>query len=323
MKLQTTKSKYRMSRRPQIGNRQSAIEDAFSLLEVLVVVSILSLIVIALMSVFSSTQRAFRASVTQTDVLAGGREAMDLMATDLRGLTPCGLVGQPNMMVMANSITSPQMYYAPLMQSLPGSSMQRTNLLNFFFIVGRQNTVWTGTGYVVDTTTNSPLFPLYRYFRETSTTNPPSLLFNDFYNLVSTYQWTNLSHLVDGVVHLTVRAYDPAGRWINNGVNGYYWNYTNTLNLAFVDPVNPVPPYGKGFGEAQFYMYGPTVPASVDLELGVLENSTLARAESLGRPGYPPSTVPPEWNFLTNQVGAVHLFRQRVSIPNVDLTAYQ
>jgi prepilin-type N-terminal cleavage/methylation domain-containing protein len=312
-----------MSHGPQIGNRQSATEHGFSLLEVLVVISILALIVIALMSVFSSTQRAFRASVTQTDVLEGGREAMDLMSSDLRGLTPCGIAGQVNMMVLANSITTPQLYYYPLVQNLPGSSMQRTNLLNFFFILGRQNNFWTGTGYIVDTSTNSPLFPLYRYSRVTNVTNSPQVLFDDFNNLVSTYQWTNLSHLVDGVVHLTVRVYDPAGQWMNNAINGSYWNYTNTINLAFLNPQSPPSPYGNGFGEAQFYMFGPTVPASVDLELGVLENSTLARAESLGRPGYPPSAVAPQWNFLTNQVGAVHLFRQRVSIPNVDLTAYQ
>jgi type II secretory pathway component PulJ len=44
---------------------------------VLVVVSLLSLIVLALMAVFNSTQRAFRASITQTDVLEGGRATMD------------------------------------------------------------------------------------------------------------------------------------------------------------------------------------------------------------------------------------------------------
>ena len=42
---------------------------AFSLVEVLVVISLLSLIVLALMQVFSTTQQAFRASVTQQDVL--------------------------------------------------------------------------------------------------------------------------------------------------------------------------------------------------------------------------------------------------------------
>ena len=63
---------------------------AFSLIEIMVVVSLLSLIVLALMEVFSSTQRAFRASVTQADVLEGSRAAVDLIASDLRNLTPSG-----------------------------------------------------------------------------------------------------------------------------------------------------------------------------------------------------------------------------------------
>ena len=50
--------------------------NGFSLVEVLVVVSLLSLIVLALMAVFSSTQKAFRSAVTQTDVLEGGRAGM-------------------------------------------------------------------------------------------------------------------------------------------------------------------------------------------------------------------------------------------------------
>lgn len=58
-----------------IENRESKIENAggFSLIEILVVITLLSLIVVALMAVFNSTQTAFRSSVTQTDVLEGGQ----------------------------------------------------------------------------------------------------------------------------------------------------------------------------------------------------------------------------------------------------------
>ena len=54
----------------------------------MVVVALLALIVMALMAVFNSTQTAFRAGVTQTDVLEGGRAAMDLIAADLRQMSP-------------------------------------------------------------------------------------------------------------------------------------------------------------------------------------------------------------------------------------------
>ena len=297
-----------------IENRELKIENGFSLVEVLVVVSLLSLIVLALMAVFSSTQRAFRAAVTQTDVLEGSRAAVELIASDLRAMTPSYGVsnGPVNFFVVANSYG-----YAPLAQSLPGGSVLRTNLLNYFFVLGRENTKWTATGYIVDTTSSSPLYPLYRFYAETNTAYSPQLLVQQFANYVFYAQWTNMSHLIDGVVHLTVRAYDPNGKWINN----FYQPYTNAANTEFVFSA----PYGNSYGEAQMYMYGTTVPASVELEMGVLEDQTLARAESRGIAGKAPNDplAAVQWQYLQSQSGTVHVFRQRVTIPNVDRTAYQ
>ena len=283
---------------------------AFSLVEVLVVVSLMSLIVLALMAVFTSTQRAFRASVTQSDVLEGSRAAMELMASDLRAMTPSDGVsnittGPVNFFVVANSYG-----YSPLTQTLPGSSVSRTNLLNYFFVLGRDNTKWTATGYIVDTTSTSPLYPLYRYYGETNVANSPQLLVNQFASYINSAQFTNMSHLMDGVVHLTVHAYDTNGAWINNSV----YNYTNAQNTYFLS---------TAYGEPQLYMYSNTVPASVELELGVLEDRVLARAESLPNnlPGPPPNDR--RTLYLQGLSGNVHIFRQRVSIPNVDPTAYQ
>ncbi len=277
---------------------------AFSLVEVLVVVSLMSLIVLALMAVFTSTQRAFRASVTQSDVLEGSRAAMELMASDLRAMTPSDGVsnittGPVNFFVVANSYG-----YSPLTQTLPGSSVSRTNLLNYFFVLGRDNTKWTATGYIVDTTSTSPLYPLYRYYGETNVANSPQLLVNQFASYINSAQFTNMSHLMDGVVHLTVHAYDTNGAWINNSV----YNYTNAQNTYFLS---------TAYGEPQLYMYSNTVPASVELELGVLEDRVLAHTESL------PFHSVAQSNYLSGLSGNVHIFRQRVSIPNVDPTAYQ
>ncbi len=70
----------------------------------MVVVVLLALIVIALMAVFNTTQNAFRASVTQADVLESGRATMDLMADDLRAMAPSS--GQ------SNSLTGAVNFYA-------------------------------------------------------------------------------------------------------------------------------------------------------------------------------------------------------------------
>jgi type II secretory pathway pseudopilin PulG len=291
---------------------------AFSLVELLLVMTLLSLIVFALMAVFNSTQKAFRASITQTDVLEGSRAAMELIASDLRGLTPSGGISNApdslppdphpyppvNFFVVANSQTG----YEPLPQSLPGGSAQRTNLLNTFFVLGRENTKWTGVGYVVDATNTTTLYPLYRFYAETNVIYSPWTLYNLFATEIANSQWTNMSHVIDGVVQLTVRAYDPQGRWINGNLS--IPNYTNALNTRFL------PPFPLIGGEAQFFMFSNMVPASVELNLGVMEDRTLDRAESI-------ANATARWGYLTNQVGRVHLFRQRVTIPNVDPTAYQ
>jgi type II secretory pathway pseudopilin PulG len=300
----------------------------FSLVEILLVVSLLSLIVLALMAVFSSTQRAFRASVTQADVLESGRMVTDMIATDLRGLTPSygisnSLTGVPtppappiNLMIVGN-VSSPNTYlasyYYPLQQTLTGSSADRTNLLNYFFVLGRENTKWTGTGYIVDSSSSRYLYPLYRFYAETNTLYDPRTLFDRFNNYVYNGQWTNLSHLVDGVVHLTVRAYDSEGRWID-GSSAYPYLYTNAANTYFLL---------QSYGESQFYMFSNTVPAAVELELGILEDRALARAESRGVAGQPPMTVLAQSNYLAGQSGALHVFHRRVTIPNVDTSAYK
>lgn len=293
------------SRRRQIGDRQWTIENAFSLLEVLVVVALLSLIVVALMSVFSGTQRAFRASITQTDVLEGGRTAVDLMASDLRMMTPSGGVsnGPVNFAVFASG-------YPPMLQGLTASpkGMERTNLLNTFFALGRENTKWTAVGYVVNAASTNSLYPLYRFYAETNLSASPFWLYDKFNNDINNGWWTNMNHVIDGVVHLTLRAYDPNGIWIQNAVVPVY---TNAPNVEFLYPPN----WALSYGEAQLRMFSNTVPASVDMELGVLEDQALARAESL--PTYTLQT-----NYLAGQIGALHVFRQRVNIPNVDLSAY-
>ncbi len=295
----------------------------FTLVEVLVVVSLLSLIVLALMAVFSSTQRAFRASVTQTDVLGGGRAAVDLIASDVRTMTPSDWysngvytagVFQPQCPVNF-SVAANYNYYLPLNQTLPPAppgSTVRTNLLNYFFMLSRENTKWIGIGYVVDNTNSTTLFPLYRYYAETNTAYSPQPLYNQFVNFVTAGQWTNMNRVLDGVVHFTVRAYDPNGNWINNATWPYY--YTNAANTVIMSPA---------YGEARLYMLSNAVPAAVEIDLGVLEDRPLAHAEALSVPGQAPSQVPALWRYLQGQSGAVHLFRQRVSIPNVDTSAYQ
>jgi hypothetical protein len=301
------------------------------MVEILVTMVLLSLIVLALMTVFNSTQKAFRASLTQTDFLESGRLAMGLITADLEGMTPSlntintnnsfwylpgndpnNTNNNVNFYAAVTSFASPP---SPLYQSLIGANnpgTMRTNVLESFFSLSRQNINgspnWVGTGYVVNTNSlDGALYPLYRFYLTTNVAANPAGLFNNFNSQLISGAWTNWSHLMDGVVALTVRPYDPNGFWMTNIYDVYNGQVTTNQNTGFFLP--------PAWGETGFYMYSNTVPASVEVELGVLEDAVLRRAEGLSGAA--------QTNYLSEHAGQVHLFRQRVLIRNVDPTAYQ
>ncbi len=196
-----------------IVNRKSRIVNGFTLVEVMVVVVLLSLIILALMAVFNSTQAAFRASVTQAGVLEQGRATMDLMAGDLRVMSPSGgrfniTNGAVNFYAAVTRLAAPP---SPLIQPMVGGSSVRTNVLENIFILSRGSEngapAWYGVGYAV--ATNEPpgsLYSLYRFYSETNIQSDPAGLFNAFYDAVYAGRWASMSHLMDGVVDLTVIA---------------------------------------------------------------------------------------------------------------------
>ncbi len=315
---------------PKGGQPSAFACSAFTLIEVLVVVVLMSFIILALMAVFNGTQTAFRASLTQTDVMEGGRSVMGLIKSDLEGMTPS--FGVSNSAVGAANFYSSVITYpsppSPLFQSLVGSSagQQRTNVLENFFILSRGNLngqdSWVGTGYAV--TTNLPngqisLYSLYRFTTNhpVSGHDPAQIFTNDFANFFSA-PTNGGSHLMDGVVHLTVRAYDPNGLWMTNTyaypgdlitTNKNVWFFPSGSGSGFSE--------SSGFGEFGFWMFSNTLPASVEINLGVLEDRVLQRAESLA------DNATAQMTYLSNHVGQVHIFRQRAWIRGVDPSAYQ
>jgi len=276
----------------------------FTLVELMVVMVLLSLIVLALMAVFNSTQTAFRAGVTQTDVLESGRATMDLMASDVRIMAPSLGVSNGAVNFCAYTNGSP-----PLVQKLVASSQQRMNVLEKFFVLSRNNVngqdIWTGTGYVVDTGSTDSIWPLYRFSASTNAgAADPAVLFTGFINAPI----AGMSHLMDGVVNLTVRAYDLNGMPMTANIIYSGGQFVTNRNVVY---------FATASGETGFEMFSNTLPASVQIEMGVLEDRTLQRAESLS------ASPAAQLNYLSGAAGAVHIFRQRVSIPNIDPSPYQ
>jgi len=313
--------------RASIPNRKSQIANlgAFTLIEVMVVMALLSFIVIALMTVFNSTQAAFRASVTQTDVLESGRAAMELVTGDLRAMAPS--MGTSNFVKIQNIYYGPgpvnfyagTNYYAnpPLIQSLVASSGLRTNFDQDLFVLSRGNLngvpTWTGTGYAV-CLSPSNTYSLYRF-----STNRPvaqnmsasNLFWTDFQNFCAYPNSGSYSHLLDGVVGLQVRVFDASGQLI----------LTNQMNIYTNAAGYSLP--GLYYPGHSVYFFSNALPASVEIEMATLEDRTLSRVESLGIQGKIPWQVPVQWQYLTNSAGKVHVFRQRVAIPNVDPSVYK
>jgi len=144
----------------------------------------------------------------------------------------------------------------------------------------------------------------------------PAVLYNAFLNNLPAPGFpispTNscMSHLMDGVVDLRVRAYDSGGMWMTNGYG--FGQPVIVTNVWFSPPE---------WGEVGCMFYSNAVPATVEVQLGILEDRPMNRAASLGGDTAPAAT-PAQWSYLQGQVGHVQLFRQRVTIPSLDNSAY-
>ncbi len=293
--------------------------SAFSVIEIVVVVGLMSFIILGLMQMFNQTQRAYKLGTTQVDVLEGGRAVMDMLQRELAQMKPSKVNLATNFYTRIAFAGG----YKPLLQELPGIPNppgsplpSRTNIIQEIFFLTEENRTWTGTGYFVSNPAEG-VGSLYRCEYKLNFGDNPRFLFNRFDNDVAGFYSaglvkTNMTRLLDGLVHLRVRAYDTNGIWITNGFANVF------VRRPFTTPYpNPV-------AEVENYSFvSNVVPASVDLELGILEDAAIAKIKAIYNPGDLTAQANSRRNYLTNQASRTHLFRIRVPIRNVDPTAYQ
>ncbi len=295
--------------------RNRLIPSAFSLIELLVAVGLMSLIVLGLLVMFQQTQRAFTGSMTQVDMLEGARATTDLIERELEQMTPSHTPYAAN---FVSELAPAEQNFTPAFsyQDLPGTGsppLRRLNVLHHFFFLTRENQTWRGIGYLVGT----PAFgvgTLYRFWQETNSsvgslrTNFDTAASQLYHNRFPT---NLLTRMVDGVVHLRVRAYNTNGFLI----------VSNVLSEPFVqvkwDPRTPI-----SGTEVDYYFWSNAVPAYVELEIGFLEDRAVGRFKSLGSPTATSANAVQQ-QYLQNHVGQVHLFRRRVAIRDVDTLAYK
>jgi hypothetical protein len=251
-----------------------------TILEMLVATTLLVVIVLGLTAMFVQTQKAFRGGHTQTDVMESGRTVVDMMSRDFQQMADAKDTNIVNFFYGIHGASG-------FVQG-DGLGNSRTNYLSDVFTLERINTTWYGIGYAISNTvggginSSTPIVgSLYRYVYSTNDipTENPYVIFT---NEVTTFGYTNLYRVVDGVVHFQMRAFDANGAEITNPVAGF-------LELPYDQPQNPL-------------------PNSVELELGILEPAIVEQVRALG------TNVQAELNFLTNRMGAVHIFRQQIPV---------
>jgi type II secretory pathway pseudopilin PulG len=328
----------RNTRHP-LRTRPSALRasHAFTLVEILVTVALLAFITLGLFAALDQVQRAFRSGMSQVDRLEAGRAVTEMLPRELEQTTPCG----------GNAVTfSAQVIpnSAPLTQALPGTGFLRTNLLQDCFILTRSNQTWIGIGYCVRISdANGRLYlpesgpgqlgagSLYRFSASTNVVmnnglaSDPGQLYAQFNAAAQVGSAAISNRICDGVIHFYLGAYATNGFPIVLGTR-----FGTNVACFRPDPFSISPPYSvvhPARADANFnypgnlaalYFLSNAVPASVGMELGILEQPSFDRYNSIPAPAARLAYL--QRSDITSRV---HLFRQRIPIRNVDPLAYQ
>ena len=257
---------------------------AFSVLELMVAVSLLALIVVALLAMFNQTQKAFRGGMAQTDVMESGRIAMQFLTREIQQIAPTKDFGATNLVMW----TPGSRTYTSSTMDLP-SNLARDNRLQDITFMTRINDEWMATAYRISNAVDGA-GALYRWTRTYTNGVSPQTLSN--------FCWfatalpapttagtdTNFQFIADGVVHLAAYPFTTNGVAMTNSP------------LVVGNAI-------RGFGYP-----GNELPAFLDLELGVLELKTVAQFNARA----PGARVA----WITDQANRMHLFIQRIPIRN-------
>jgi hypothetical protein len=285
---------------------------AFTVVELLVAVSVMTLIILVLWRVFDQTQRALRSNNAQVDVMEGGRSAIDLLSRDLAQMAHGDVLSNINFQVVPNR--SPWVYY----QQIPTNEL-RTNVLHELYFISHSNRTFAATAYRVLTVSSNFQggvlvrqtnfasegvgflarfsFPLRDY--EFALYDPARTIVL----LTRPQDFANYQFVADGIVHFRVTAFDSLGQVMTNLVNGPD-RYVDTRIIRSDIDAGP-----SIVAENSYLMTNSALPAYVEVELGVLEPQRIERWRSLPTPES-------RSNFLHSSAAQVQLFHQRIPIRN-------
>jgi hypothetical protein len=188
--------------------------------------------------------------------------------------------------------------------------------LTFLTFRTRTNDEWVGTIYSIPDA-GLGVGTLYRYsanfllgpssFPSVGLNNLSLTLSNQFYATLKNAPLSSDYHRVaDGIVHFKLLAYDADGLLYSNSFGNAFAGLT-LFNLGTV--------VGQNDYDYYFTNY---LPSYLELELGVLDPRAVAQFRARVANSNLPVQFgnPVAWSYLTNHVGSIHLFKQRIPIRN-------
>lgn len=266
-------------------------QRGFSLIEIMVAMSLLTAIVVGLLATLNQVQRALKASASQTDALENGRAFLNLLSREMQE-TVLFPEGVSNALRFASVSRGPD----GIIQTVPGSSADRTNRLQSFCFTVRdkQSNGWKTVYYDFRSSDfdDHRIVNLYRAesrfpYRAALDTMPAAQKQFLSWNFSAENNTNQFSRMLDGVAHLQFFVYDQNGllipQWTQSGNSGYFFtNQPSATTNHF--------------------------PSTIEIEFGILDSDVLRRIKGYG-------TLASIQDYLRDRAGNVQVFRQRITIP--------
>ena len=302
-------------------------KSGFSLLEMLVGMGMLSIIVLALFSMFNQTQKALVANAGQSDSMEGGRAVVDLIYRDLSRARSLNIEtnyievpGTTNISQVIPPVVNLTIFRTadgisdPVVRKFYSDSWHRDSLLHdLFYLTETTPGSWAGAGLFVapedPSNPNDGVGTLYRY--EDSAPlyisgkrggQTADLLYQRFF-ITPGYRTNmqNSSRLLDGVVFFRMTAFGPAGEALDPTI----WSRTNIFPIPKDVLIGPNPNVSFPLPATTFR--GRAFPTSLEMELGLLPTELLDKYRVL-----PLAPAGIRSRFLTNNAANILVLRQRI-----------
>jgi type II secretory pathway pseudopilin PulG len=307
-----------------------AARRAFSLLELLVAIGLLTVVILTLYAMFDQTQKALHANIAQTDVMESGRSVMELIVRDIERAQSPNLAGAINLAIQKADFVKSASAPDPFVPPGTTDAKHRDYPLNDLFFLGQtQSNLWTAFGFYVGHSTNASKPPdetlgtLYRFQdpypqsarglaaadrflafytlpKATSySLNRPDPKNENFLNRV--HRATNSTRLLDNVLFFRVLPFGREGLPVDQNTLRTYLAATNPLAKGITVTNQTVYPYyGTGFT-------GTALPSAVEIELGML--SPRLWSQYTNQVSFDLKT-----NFLAKHTADILVFRQRIPL---------